>query len=350
MKRTLAFCLILAFIVVGLPVLAQAPTARLGTRRPSTFANTSTTTTGPAWTFSASALTSGIGWQTTNAGSTVTGTVMDILSTGLTSGSALRIRLDNDNLTTGKYINCLGGASYDTAVFTIGEDGATTITSAVATTNSLSITNLVSTAGDLLTLTLDNDTADADTFYISCLGGTDHATSVFTLGENGVITFGDGGTIDGVTGTDVINITETNIGLTGATTVTGALTTTGTIGSAALKVPLIAAAVTDYDAQAATLTIAGLRGGFVTQNSKTGASTATTPTGTEISAGISGVAVGHSFSCVYYNRGDQTSTITAGASGVTVYGTAAIATKKTAVLYFLCTSANTWSCYVVAGA
>jgi hypothetical protein len=116
------------------------------------------------------------------------------------------------------------------------------------------------------------------------------------------------------------------------------------------KTPIIGAAIEDLDAQAATATIGGLLGGFVTQNSQTGASTLTTPTGTEISAGITGVATGDSFRTAYYNRGDQTSTITAGASGVTVYGTAAIATHKSATMYFVCTGANAWSCYVVAAA
>jgi hypothetical protein len=124
----------------------------------------------------------------------------------------------------------------------------------------------------------------------------------------------------------------------------------GNVVARGTHIPIIKQTVTDYDAQAATLTIAGLLGGIVTQNSQTGASTATTPTGTEISAGITGAATGDSFTVLYYNRGNQTSTITAGASGVTVYGTAAVPTVKTATLTFICTGANTWSCYVVLSA
>jgi hypothetical protein len=124
-------------------------------------------------------------------------------------------------------------------------------------------------------------------------------------------------------------------------------TATGKIafGRGLLAPPIYGATVTDYDAQAATLTIAGLLGGLVTQNSKNGASTATTPTGTEISAGITGVATGDSFWVMFYNRGDQTTTITAGASGVTAYGTVAVTTHKTVILFFYCSGANTWSCY-----
>jgi len=146
------------------------------------------------------------------------------------------------------------------------------------------------------------------------------------------------------------------LAVTGAITASGgvagavAATTLSASGLVTIPNPRVKVTVTDYDAQNATTTIAGLLGGVITQNSKTGASTAITPTGAQISAGVSGVAVGYAFDCLYYNRGNQTSTITAGASGVTVYGTAAIATLKTAILKFVCTAANTWSCYVVAGA
>lgn len=132
----------------------------------------------------------------------------------------------------------------------------------------------------------------------------------------------------------------------------GTLTAAGqvTLSRTAKTVPIIANTITDYDAQAATATIAALLGGIVTQNSKTGASTITTPTGTEISAGITGVATGDSFTVTYYNRGNQTSTITAGASGVTILGTAAVPTLKTAIMKFICTGANAWSVYVTLSA
>lgn len=123
----------------------------------------------------------------------------------------------------------------------------------------------------------------------------------------------------------------------------------GAVTLRSVRVPIIRRTVTDYNAQAATLTVAGLLGGIVTQNSKTGPSTATTPTGAEISAGIAGVSVGDSFSCLYYNRGNQISTIKGG-SGVTVYGNTSVPALKTAELIFHCTAANTWSCYVVVSA
>lgn len=129
-------------------------------------------------------------------------------------------------------------------------------------------------------------------------------------------------------------------------TVTGTLTANGSV---VLKYPQYLGATTDYDAQAAVLTVAGMAGGTVTQNSKTGASTLTTPTGAQISTQF-GDTVGTTINVLFYNRGNQTSTVTAGASGVTVYGTAAITTTKTASLRFVNTASNTWACYVVASA
>ena len=225
-----------------------------------------------------------------------------------------------------------------TAVFSINENGGITvsgtsltgaenITSLVVadttttTGNSVAITSTAITTGDALEIFVDTDTVTTGK-AINVISGANYgaATSKFSVDEDG------------------------------DTLVAGTLGVSGAVTLRSSRVPLIKRTVTDYDAQAATLTIEGLLGGIVTQNSKTGASTATTPTGTEISAGIAGVSVGDSFSCLYYNRGDQTSTITAGAPDVTVYGTAAVPAKKTAELIFHCTAADTWSCYVVLSA
>ena len=107
--------------------------------------------------------------------------------------------------------------------------------------------------------------------------------------------------------------------------------------------------ITTIDAQNGTPTIAQLLGGVIAHNSKTGSGTLTTPTGAQISAGITGVAIGHSFDVLYDNYGNQTVTVTAGASGVTVKGTAAVTTLKCAILRFVCTAANTWNVYVIWG-
>jgi hypothetical protein len=122
------------------------------------------------------------------------------------------------------------------------------------------------------------------------------------------------------------------------------------IGKGSAGQPITFSTATVLDAQSGTAAIAELLGGVYRHNSKTGAGTLTTPTGTEISAGIAGVATGYTFDCLYANYGNQTVTITAGASGVTIVGTAAVPTLKNALLRFMCTGANTWLCYVILSA
>jgi hypothetical protein len=104
--------------------------------------------------------------------------------------------------------------------------------------------------------------------------------------------------------------------------------------------------ITDVDAQNATPTIAQILGGIVTHNSKTGAGTATVPTGTAMSAGVSGVAVGSTIKWLYYNRGNQTVTITAADGHTLVGGTAAVTTGKHMQITSVCTAANTWVSYL----
>ncbi len=131
--------------------------------------------------------------------------------------------------------------------------------------------------------------------------------------------------------------------------VSGAVAATTLSASGLVKVtnPVSQMTVTTIDAQNGTPTIAQLLGGVILHNSKTGAGTITTPTGAEISAGISGVAVGSTFRTLYHNYGNQTVTITAGASGVTlVGGTAAVTTGKHMWMTFVCTAANTWNVYL----
>lgn len=130
--------------------------------------------------------TVGEGGVTTITPSTAAAAVdaLYINGTATTSGDLIALKAVDATLNGGLYINALGGAG-STAVFTVAEDGATAITSTGVATNSLSITNNATTSGDLITLTADDDTLDADTYYISMLGGTDHATAVWSVGEGG---------------------------------------------------------------------------------------------------------------------------------------------------------------------
>lgn len=160
--------------------------------------------------------------------------------------------------------------------------------------------------------------------------------------------------IDGLN-TDKNAVFGGTVSITGALTATGgvagavAATTLTSSGATFLAYPKYDGAVTDYDAQAATLTVAGMAGGTVTQNSKTGASTLTTPTGAEITAAF-GDITGTTIDVFYQNRGNQTSTITAGDGAVSVKGTAAITTTKTAIMRFVNVSTGAWNCYVIAAA
>lgn len=129
----------------------------------------------------------------------------------LTTGDLVSLTADNDLLNGGKYLNCIGGTGADTAVFTIAEDGVTAISSVVATSQSLSITNNVATTGDLVVLTADDDTLTTGGYYLNCLGASNHATSVFSIAEGGATT-----------------ITPTTAAIAvDALTIDGTLTTTG---------------------------------------------------------------------------------------------------------------------------
>lgn len=137
--------------------------------------------------------------------------------------------------------------------------------------------------------------------------------------------------------------------VTGAHTGAVAATTLSSSGATTLKYPKLLGAVADYDAQAATLLVADMANGTVQQNSKTGASTLTTPTGAQITAAF-GDVTGTTVDVFYHNRGNQTSTITAGDGAVSVKGTAAITTTKTAIMRFVNVSTGAWNCYVIAAA
>lgn len=133
---------------------------------------------------------------------------------------------------------------------------------------------------------------------------------------------------------------------TGQVSVGGTSTGLVILGAGGDDVPIISTTTTNLAAQSGTAAIAELLGGIYTHASTTGAGTLTTPTGTQMSAGIAGISTGYTFTTVYYNSGNQTVTITAGASGMTILGTAAVPTLKCAILTFVNTAANTWLCYV----
>lgn len=104
--------------------------------------------------------------------------------------------------------------------------------------------------------------------------------------------------------------------------------------------------------QSSTPTAAQLLGGILKQTSAVGAGTITTPTGAVLSAACPTVpSAGYTFQAVFLNvGGGQALTVTAGASGMTVRGTAAIPSAKSAILTFVCTAADAWDCWVTLSA
>lgn len=142
------------------------------------------------------------------------------------------------------------------------------------------------------------------------------------------------------------------LAVTGAITASGgvagavAATTLSASGLTKTPNPVLQQTITDIDSQNAAPTIAQILGGIVTHNSKTGAGTCTVPTGALMSAGVSGVAVGSTIKWLYYNRGDQTVTITAATGHTLVGGTAAVTTGKHMQIISVCTAANTWVSYL----
>src|SRR5712664_3279463 len=107
-----------------------------------------------------------------------------------------------------------------------------------------------------------------------------------------------------------------------------------TVQYAGLTAPVSKTQKTVLSAQNITPTAAQLGGGYIEHVSVTGAGTATLDTGANMDTAFPNAAVGDSFFCLYTNTGTQTVTLTT-ATGITLKGaTVAIATLKTALLWF----------------
>ena len=101
--------------------------------------------------------------------------------------------------------------------------------------------------------------------------------------------------------------------------------------------------VEDQDAQNATLLAAQLAKGLLTHNSKSGGGTLTVDTGANLDAAFPDWEIGTARRCHYVNRGNQTVTLTAGASGTTLVSAQTIATLQGRTIWFLKTAAATYS-------
>lgn len=109
------------------------------------------------------------------------------------------------------------------------------------------------------------------------------------------------------------------------------------------------ATTTTIATQNSTPTAAQLLGGIIDHVSVTGAGTATLDTAANLDAAFPSAVAGDSFTCLYANTGSQTVTITTN-TGLTLKGTAALATLKNALLTFYKTGAAAWRVYITGGA
>ncbi len=136
---------------------------------------------------------------------------------------------------------------------------------------------------------------------------------------------------------------ETNVGLI--------------IGAKGTAAVMMAAMLVDFNTVttvsatgATTITAAQLLGGFIVYSGN-GAATFTFPTGTQISTALPGLAAGACFDCTFKNTGNNTLTVAAGASGMTMFAgdTLTQVTVTVRTWRFLNTGSNAWTVYSING-
>jgi len=111
-----------------------------------------------------------------------TGNTVEIVSDATTSGSILYIDNGGASLDGGYYINCNDDGTSD---FTVGEDGAVAITTAVNSTKALEITG-IQTAEDLVTLTSSGVTAsDSSILLINSSGNSADGSNQIRIAPSG---------------------------------------------------------------------------------------------------------------------------------------------------------------------
>lgn len=270
--------------------------------------------------------------------------------------------------------------------------GALAMTGALSGVTTLVASSTISFTGGTYTTSLSSVTALATPGAYIATTGTFFASTVSGATLMGFGTTGDV-TLKNRAGTDAIVVTANTVNvtmagalaitgalsgvttlaiagaLTGATTITGSTTLTlnatttsailigsvssgqVSIGRAALVQPLMSGAVASLGTvQNSTPTIAQLLGGIVTQTSVTGAGTVTLPTGTAMSTGVTGVTVGDTFDCTFFNLGGGFTLTITGDTGSTVVGNAEVPSAKAVLLRCINTGSNAWSIYCSVGA
>lgn len=130
----------------------------------------------------------------------------------------------------------------------------------------------------------------------------------------------------------------------GAVNIGGVSTGPICLGRGGKNALVVGNTLTSIATQNSTPTAAQLLGGIIEHASTTGAGTATLDTGANLSTAVPGVTVGDTFEVIYDNTGTQTVTITTN-TGLTLKGTVAIPSGKTAFLCFRNTGSNAWTVY-----
>jgi len=153
---------------------------------------------------------------------------------------------------------------------------------------------------------------------------------------------------DAVTMEETLVVTGAVQGASFSGPIAGAVSATTLSASGLTKIPnpVKQQTITPIATQAGAPTIAELLGGFINHASTGGAGNVTLPTGTLMSGGISGVAIGSTFEWKYYNSGSQTATIVGDTDHTIVGGTAAVTTGKYVNCTSVCTAAHTWVTYL----
>jgi len=230
---------------------------------------TSATTGGDGLSVVANSLTTGSAIKVSSSGTvTSAGTgIVEIVTTGMTSGNALQIRVQEATLAGGKYIDL-----YDTtaggSVFSIGEDGNQIIAGTAAGTDALSIT-----AGDVtlssghVVLTSGNLTLDAGDMDITgnltvtgdlvITGSVTYSTTAFSWTATAVT--GDDFAFSAASTTGNAMVVTANSLTTGSGLI---VTSSGTITSAGEGlVNIVGSGITTGDGLKIDLTEATLAGG-----------------------------------------------------------------------------------------
>lgn len=296
-------------------------------------------------------LTSGVytgtGVVAWTANALTTGVFLLVSATGLTSGAMQSF--------TGGGVNMIAGgtiSAFAMGAATVG-NGQTIVTTGVYTgTGILLLTASSATTGVIYGAITTSSNAIAVGQAIATPAfqvDASTASQIAGIKIKGAVT---GGTV-AISAIDSGAATSISLDGKGSGTVIIGGISTGivSIGRGAVKSIVTSSTITALGTtQNSTPTAAQLRGGVVTQTSVTGAGTVTLDNGTNISSAIAGVAVGDTFDCIFSNLGGgQTLTITT-ASGLTLIGTVAVGTGKTARMTFVNTGTNTWNVYCIVSA